>query len=156
MRISVHHSKICPQILSVVSVNGCHSCQLAAKVTIRAKSLCSSGPVSVSFNDIPLSTRSVHLSTDVSDVTIHFVTSSSCHEERLCLFHNELRSCEPLSFCLDDPSISLTQRNVSSAHSIALLHSAGIFDSFISSTQTFDSTLKTGLYLFFGCLAAIF
>ena len=93
IRISVHHTKLCPQIISVTSVTGCHSCQLAAKIVLRAKSLCSSGPASVSFNDLPLSTRSVHLSTDVSDVTIHFVTSSPCHEERVCLSYNELKSC---------------------------------------------------------------
>ena len=156
MRISVHHTKICPRIESVVSVTGCHSCQLAAKIILRAQSVCSSGPASVSFNNIPLSTRSVQLTTDVSDVTIQFITSSPCHEERLCLFHNELKSCEPLSFCLDDPTISLTQRNISSAQSLALIHSSGIFDSLISSTQSFGSALKTGLYIFFACLAAIF
>ena len=156
MRISVHHTKICPQIISVTSVTGCHSWQLAAKIVLRAKSLCSSGPASVSFNDLPLSTRSVHLSTDVSDVTIHFVTSSPCHEERVCLSYNELRSCEPISFCLDDPTIRLTQRNVSSARSVALLHSSGLFDSFVSPVQYLGSVIKTGLYLLLGCLAAFF
>ena len=156
MRVSVHHTKICPQIISVTSVTGCHSCQLAAKIILRAKSLCSSGPASVSFNDIPLSTRSVYLSTDESDVTIHIVTSSACHEDRICLFYNELRSCEPISFCLDDPAISLTQRNISSAQSIALLHSAGIFDQLLASSQSFGTTIKNGLYLFLGCLAIIF
>ena len=156
MRISLRHTKICPQIISVQSVTGCYSCNLAAKIIIRAKSLCSSGSASVSFNDIPLSTRSVHLSTDVSDVTIHFVTSTSCHEERLCLYHNELRSCEPISFCLDAPTISLSQRNISSAQSIALLQSSGLFDSFISSTESLGSTIKTGFLLVIGSLAAIF
>ena len=156
MRISLHHTKICPQIVSVTSVTGCHSCQLAAKIIIRAKSVCSSGQASVSFNNIPLSTRSVHLNTDVSDVTIHFVTSTPCHEERLCLLHNELRSCEPISFCLDAPTIRLSQRNISSAQSIALLQSSGLFDSFISSTESFGSAVKTGLFLVIGTLAVIF
>lgn len=156
MRISVKHTKICPRIESIVSVTGCHSCQLAAKIILKAQSLCSSGQASVSFNDIPLSTRSVHLSTDVSEVTIHFITSNPCHEERLCLFYNELKSCEPLTFCLDAPAISLTQRNVSSAQSTALIQSSGIFDSFISSTQSLGNTLRTGLYTLIACLAAIF
>ena len=47
-----------------------------------------------------------------------------------------------------------TQR--SSARSVALLHSSGLFDSFISPVQYFGSAIKTDLYLLLGCQAAFF
>ena len=49
----------------------------------------------VSLDNIPLSTGFVKFTRDVSNVTIYFVTSSSCHEERLRLFYDVVRSCEP-------------------------------------------------------------
>ena len=156
MRITLHHYKICPRIESVESVTECHSCSVAAKIVLRARSVCSPGPASVSLNDIPLSTRSVNLPTDSSLVTIHFITSTACHDERVCLYYNEIRSCEPISFCLDAPVLRLTQRNESSASSTALIHSSGLFDSFLSTTQSLGTSLKQSLYWFLGILAAIF
>ena len=156
MRLTLNHYKICPRIESVESVTGCHSCPVAAKIVFRAKSICSPGLASVSLNQIPLSTRSIHLTTDSSLVVIHFFTSSACHEERVCLFHNEIKSCEPIKFCLDAASLRLTQRNESSAMSTALVHSSGLFDSFISTATTFGTSLQQAMYWFLGILAAIF
>ena len=156
MRLSVSQTKICPRIESIESVDGCHSCPLAAKIVLRAKSICSSGTVSVSFNAIPLSTRAVTLSTDSSLVAINFVTSLACHKERVCLFYNEIKSCEPVSFCLDAPSISLTQRNETTARSTALIHSSGLFDSISMTTQSFGASIKRYVLGFLAILACIF
>ena len=156
MNLSIFQTKICPRIESVESVTGCHSCSMAAKIVLRAKSICSSGPVSVSFNNIPLSTRSVALSTDSSLVTIQFVTSLACHKERVCLYHKEIKSCETVSFCLDAPILSLTQRNETSAQSTALIHSSGIFDSFASATQALGTSIRQYIIWFFAILASIF
>ncbi|XP_043202078.1 uncharacterized protein LOC122370489 [Amphibalanus amphitrite] len=156
MSLAISHYKICPRIESIDSVTGCHSCPVAAKIIIRAKSICSPGTVSVSFNNIPLSSRAVALSTDSSLVTIQFVTSVPCHEERLCLYYNEIKSCEPVSFCLDTPTLSLTQRNETVAQSTAVIHSSGLFDSFLSTTSSLGTTLQQGLYWFFAIIAAIF
>ena len=156
MRVSLLHTKVCPRIESIESVDGCHSCPLAAKIVLRAKSVCSSGLVSVSFNAIPLSTRAVSLSTDSSLVVIQFVTSLACHKERVCLFYNEIKSCEPVSFCLDAPTLHLTQRNETIAQSTALIHSSGLFDSFTTATQSLGTSIKQYLIWFFAILAGIF
>ena len=156
MRLSLSQTKICPRIESIESVDGCHSCPLAAKIVLRAKSICSSGTVSVSFNAIPLSTRAVTLSTDSSLVAINFVTSLACHKERVCLFYNEIKSCEPVSFRLDAPSISLTQRNETTARSTALFHSSGLFDSIFMATQSFGALIKRYILVFLAILACIF
>ena len=39
MRISLLHSKVCHIIEFIESVDGCHSCPLAAKIVLRAKSV---------------------------------------------------------------------------------------------------------------------
>ena len=46
---------------------------MAAGCQNRAKFACPHGSVSISFNTIPLSIQSVHLTIDVSDVTIHLL-----------------------------------------------------------------------------------
>ena len=79
IRLLVSQSRICPVIESVQAIEGCHSCSLAAKIVLRAKSICQSGSVSVSFNAIPLSSRAITLSTDSSLVVIQFLTSQRCH-----------------------------------------------------------------------------
>ena len=146
MRISISHTRVCPQIQSVVSVDGCYSCPLAAKLVLRAKSICSPGMASVSFNNIPLSSRAVKLSSDTSLVAIQFFTSTPCHDERVCLFYNEIKSCDIVSFCLVAPRLSLPQLNASSAQSTALIHSSGLFDSIISTTTSLGTTIKTSIY----------
>ena len=39
MRLSISQTRICLAIESVVSIDGCHSCSLAAKIVLRAKSV---------------------------------------------------------------------------------------------------------------------
>ena len=156
MRLSVSQSRICSVIESVESIEGCHSCSLAAKVVLRAKSICKSGSVSVSFNAIPMSSRDITLSTDSSLVDIQFLTSQRCHKERVCLYHNEIKSCEPVSFCLDDPVLSLTQRNMTGSSTTALVHSSGLFDQLSMTTLSIGASIKKYVIWFLAILACIF
>ena len=156
LKVSFQRSKICPQIIAAESPSGCHSCHLNAKISIKARSLCSPGEVSVSFNDIPLSTRSVYLTSEITTIVIRFVTNKACHKERICLFNNGLRSCEAITFCLDDPAIELTLRNVSYTRDIAASRPDNTFDSFLSGISSFGSKFQTALYYFIGILVALF
>ena len=142
-------SRICPVIESVQTIEGCHSCSLAAKIVLRAKSICQSGSVSVSFNAIPLSSRAITLSTDSSLVDIQFLTSQRCHKERVCLSHNEIKS-------FDDPILSLTQRNMTGSSTTALAQSSGLFDQISMTTTSIGTSIKQYLIWFLAILASIF
>ena len=156
MSVTVRTIQVCPQITSNLGVQGCHSCSVPAKFKITAKSTCQDGRVDVSLVDIPLSTRSVYLSTTDAPITIEFKTAKPCHQETLCLVFNELRSCETFQFCLDDPELELFQRNISTATDSGIATSPSFWETVkISSTNFFSSMRKTLYYLAI-ILAAIF
>ena len=54
-------------------------------------------------------------------------------------FYKELKSCKVISSCLVDPTITISYRNVSSAHSPTFLQSYGIFNFIYLWKLSFDN-----------------
>ena len=98
----------------------------------------------------------VNLASEASAIVIEIITSVACREERIFLSHNGIRSCEPLSFCLDDPTIDLAHRNVSSGRAVAIQQQTGLFDPIITSFTAFGSQFQQVIYYFIGIIAAFF
>ncbi|KAG1695593.1 hypothetical protein GQR58_006539 [Nymphon striatum] len=71
--------------INVVQKSGYYACTYVATVTITAESTCLPGIVQVSFLSIPVSTRTLQLTTESTDYDIEFKNDVKCHKEKVCL-----------------------------------------------------------------------
>ena len=140
MNHSMFRTKIYPRNESIESVTGCPSGSVAAKFVLRAKSICSlRDPFPFPSIAFPFLSKVLLYQRQLScDHTIYHLFGMSQGARLLIPF----KSCETISFCLDDPILNLTQRNETSAQSTALIHSCGIFDLFASATQSLGTSIK--------------
>ena len=109
-KITLSRHSICPKF-KIQSVKGCYNCKNMARVIITARSVCMPGAAEVTFVNIPMSTKSVHLETSDKEIIITFVANVKCIQEKLCLSTSLHVQCEAFHQCLDEPYLELYHRN---------------------------------------------
>lgn len=112
--LTIMTKNVCPKFAETpAEVQGCYACPLLAQISFTAFSTCHDGVVDVELQTISIHTRTVLLHTTSGTISIQFMASVQCYNEKLCLVSQNMRTCKLLKFCLREPSIELKQFNSS-------------------------------------------
>lgn len=83
-RIYLETYTVCPKITGTIGTpKGCFACGKMATLHTTAYSSCLPGEVGISFQDISISTRVIHLTENEKEYVIEFKTDKKCHQEKL-------------------------------------------------------------------------
>ena len=145
-KITLETAEVCPQLIQIVSYQGCYACATMAMIRFRALSTCLPGTSSVAFQKISQYTPGIVLLQTEVEYAIQISTEYKCVTDQLCLTAGKHRSCEAVEFCLDKPVIKLYQGNITSVQgqaNYAPTPGLGGFGDWLSKAFSF-SCLGTG------------
>lgn len=156
-QIAVESIDVCPRLTnSVVKTKGCYACQILSEMTFSAFSSCHAGTTSIEFQVLKLFTQSIVLETEPKEYVVKFLADQKCYDEKICLVSRNMKHCQKISFCLNEPSLQLVQLNTSYTKSFLKDDSSGSdFFSFLTLptfNNVFLSLKMMGAILLIVCL----
>ena len=115
-RVIFNNDLVCTRIDSIGEVEGCYACDTLASIKFQAQSTCLEGSVMVYLETNETQRIMVILKRQILDFVYEFSSSTKCTSTELCLSGAEHTICKPISFCLEDPEIVLSDESVVHVH----------------------------------------
>jgi hypothetical protein len=98
--------EVCPET-TLLSATGCHSCSLGIQLVLTARSSCHAGLALVTSSSLDLTTRSVPLTTEWTNVNIYGYAAAAAVDDTLQICAGRHCSALPVAFIADEPTIEL-------------------------------------------------
>ena len=113
-KIMIESADVCSKITdSAIHTKGCYACQILSEMVFTAFSTCHAGSVTIEFQVLTLFTQTIILLTEPKEFNIKFLADQKCYDEKICLASRNMKHCQKISFCLNEPSLHLIQLNTS-------------------------------------------
>ena len=107
---------VCPKIESIGDIEGCYACDTLASIKFQALTTCLEGSVMVYLETNETQRIMIILKKQVLDYVYEFSSSVKCINTEFCLSGAEHTICKPISFCLEEPEIILSDPSIIHVH----------------------------------------
>lgn len=150
--VTVQRKTVCPKISAAsITTLGCYDCGLLARISFRGQSTCEIGIAEVKFATIDIHTKVVQLDTEEAELTIRFLATKKCFQEKLCLQAGNMIQCTKIDFCLEEPSVHLKMLGMNFTNAQSSVIGGSLFN------WTHFSSLNSIFYMLkFGGAALLF
>ncbi len=109
--VMILNKEVCPAIIEVNKISGCHNCEVYSIILIEAQSTCQEGNVRVELNFSSNHDQTIFLKKQVQSYSIKFKITAKCFNGKIKLIADHSFSEKEIFGCLEEPTYKLYTLN---------------------------------------------